>query len=93
MLILGRALMAQPRLLLLDEITEGLQPTVIERISGVLQAERKASSIAMLIIEQNVEFALRAADRFAVLERGEIGAQGRSDAPDARARILHELGL
>lgn len=93
MLILGRALMAQPRLLLLDEITEGLQPTVIERISGVLQAEKKASSIAMLIIEQNVEFALRTANRFAVLERGEIGAQGRTDAADARECILHELGL
>lgn len=93
MLILGRALMAQPRLLLLDEITEGLQPSVIERIAGVLQAERKASSIAMLIVEQNVEFALRSADRYAVLERGEIGAQGLTDAPDARARILHELGL
>lgn len=93
MLILGRALMTQPRLLLLDEITEGLQPTVIERISRVLQAERKASSIAMLIIEQNVEFALRTVDRFAVLELGELGAQGRADAPDARERILHELGL
>lgn len=93
MLILGRALMAQPRLLLLDEITEGLQPSVIERISGVLQAEKKASSIAMLIIEQNVEFALRTANRFAVLERGEIGAQGRTDATDARESIFHELGL
>ena len=93
MLILGRALMARPRLLLLDEITEGLQPTVIERIAGVLQAERQAASIAMLIVEQNVEFALRSADRFAVLERGEIGAQGRADAPDAHERILHELEL
>jgi branched-chain amino acid transport system ATP-binding protein len=62
--------MAQPRLLLIDEITEGLQPSIIERISGVLQAERKASSIAMLIVEQNVKFALSTADRFAVLERG-----------------------
>ena len=93
MMILGRALMARPRLLLLDEITEGLQPSVIDRIVGVLQAERKASSIAMLIIEQNVEFALLTADRFAVLERGELGLQGRADAPDARQRILHELGL
>lgn len=93
MLILGRALMARPRLLLLDEITEGLQPTVIERIAGVLQAERQAASIAMLIVEQNVEFALRSADRFAVLERGEIAAQGRADGPDSRERILHELEL
>ena len=93
MLILGRALMAQPRLLLLDEITEGLQPSVIERISGVLQAERKSGSMAVLIIEQNVEFALRSSDRFAVLERGELSAQGHCDAADAPARILHELGL
>lgn len=93
MMILGRALMAQPRLLLIDEITEGLQPSVIERISGVLQAERKASSIAMLIVEQNVKFALSTADRFAVLERGELGEQGPTNMPDAYARIIAELGV
>ena len=93
MLILGRALMAQPRLLLVDEITEGLQPSVIERISGVLRAERHASNIAMLIVEQNVAFALQTADRFAVLERGELGAQGRTDEPGAQARIIRELGI
>jgi branched-chain amino acid transport system ATP-binding protein len=93
MLILGRALMAQPQLLLVDEITEGLQPSVIERISGVLQAERRASSIAMLIVEQNVAFALKTADRFAVLERGELGEQGRTDAPDAHERIIRKLGV
>ena len=93
MMILGRALMARPRLLLLDEITEGLQPSVIERISGVLQAERKASSIAMLIVEQNVTFALKTADRYAVLERGELADQGRTDAPDAHDRIIAMLGV
>jgi branched-chain amino acid transport system ATP-binding protein len=93
MLILARALMARPRLLLVDEITEGLQPSVIERISGVLLAERRASDIAMLIVEQNVAFALKTADRFAVLERGELGEQGRTDEPDAQARIIHELGI
>jgi branched-chain amino acid transport system ATP-binding protein len=93
MMILGRALMARPRLLLVDEITEGLQPSVIERISGVLRAERRASDIAMLIVEQNVAFALQTADRFAVLERGELGAQGRTDEPDSQARIIRELGI
>jgi branched-chain amino acid transport system ATP-binding protein len=93
MLILARALMARPRLLLIDEITEGLQPSVIERISGVLQAERRASDIAMLIVEQNVAFALKTADRFAVLERGELGEQGRTDEPDAQVRIIRELGI
>lgn len=93
MLILGRALMAGPRLLLLDEITEGLQPSVIERISGVLQAERRTARIAMLIVEQNVAFALKTADRYAVLERGELGEQGRTDATGALARIIDRLGV
>jgi len=93
MLILGRALMAEPKLMLVDEISEGLQPTVIERIAGVLQAERKASNIAMLIVEQNVVFALKTAERFALLDRGELGEQGRTDAPDAQATILRNLGV
>jgi ABC-type branched-subunit amino acid transport system ATPase component len=93
MLILGRALMAEPRLMLIDEITEGLQPSVIERIAGVLQAERRASNIAMLLVEQNVAFALKTADRFAILERGELGEQGRTDVPGALAMILGRLGV
>jgi len=93
MLILGRALMAGPRLLLLDEITEGLQPSVIERISGVLQAERRTARIAMLIVEQNVAFALKTADRYAVLERGELAEQGRTDEVGAQARIIDRLGV
>ena len=93
MLILGRALMSQPRLLLLDEITEGLQPMVIERISGVLQAERKASAVAMLIVEQNVGFALKSADRYGVMERGELVEQGPTSAPNAHERIIDMLGI
>lgn len=93
MLILARALMVRPRLMLVDEITEGLQPSVIERISGVLLAERLTSNIAMLIVEQNVAFALKTTDRFVVLERGELGERGRADEPDAQARIIRELGI
>jgi branched-chain amino acid transport system ATP-binding protein len=93
MLILGRALMARPKLLLLDEITEGLQPSVIERICTVLQTERHLGEIAMLIVEQNVAFALKTADRYAVLERGELVEQGRTDAPDAGPTILRKLGV
>lgn len=93
MLILARALMVRPRLMLVDEITEGLQPSVIERISGVLLAERLTSNIAMLIVEQNVAFALKTTDRFVVLERGELGERGRADELDAQARIIRELGI
>lgn len=93
MLILSRALMTEPKLMLIDEITEGLQPSVIERIAGVLQAERRASGIAMLLVEQNVAFALKTADRYAILERGELGEQGRTDEARAQARILDRLGV
>lgn len=93
MLILGRALMAEPKLMLVDEITEGLQPSVIERIAGVLQSERKAANIAMLIVEQNVAFAMKTAARFALLDRGELGEQGATDAPDAQTKILRRLGV
>lgn len=93
MLILGRALMMEPKLLLVDEISEGLQPSVIERIVKVLQVERKASSIAMLIVEQNVGFALKTSDQYAVLDRGELGASGATQDGDAHDRILCELGV
>lgn len=93
MLILGRALMTEPKLMLIDEITEGLQPSVIERIAGVLQAERRASRIAMLIVEQNVAFALKTADRYAILDRGEASEQGRTDEAGAHSRILDRLGV
>lgn len=93
MLILARALAAEPRLLLVDEITEGLQPSVIERISNVLQAERRAGGLAMLLVEQNVDFAVRTADRFVLLDRGEISDTGHTGEPDAHARILRELAV
>jgi branched-chain amino acid transport system ATP-binding protein len=76
MLIIARALMVRPRLLVIDEISEGLQPSVIERIAQVLRRERESKGTAMLLIEQNIAFALAIADRWAVLKRGEIDDVG-----------------
>ncbi len=76
MLMIARALMVRPRLMLIDEISEGLQPSVIERIADVLRHERQANGTAMLLIEQNIAFALAVADRWAVLKRGEIDDAG-----------------
>ncbi len=92
MLVLARALMLRPRLLLIDEISEGLQPSVIDRIAGVLSDERSRDGTAMLIIEQNLDFALRVADRWAVLKMGEIDDEGPCDS-DTRARVLDHLSL
>ena len=67
--------------------------SLVKASAAVLQAERKTSNIAMLIVEQNVIFALKTAGRFALLERGELGEQGRTDAPDAQETILRNLGV
>jgi branched-chain amino acid transport system ATP-binding protein len=85
MLLVARALMLRPSVILLDEITEGLQPSVIDRLAQALLWERREHGTAMLLIEQNVAFALRVADRFAVLKQGEIVEQG--DARDDSAAV------
>ena len=92
MLILARALMLRPRLLLIDEISEGLQPSVVDRITSVLRDEQSRDGTAMLVIEQNLDFALRVADRWAVLKMGEIDDEGPSGR-EAHARVLEHLSL
>lgn len=92
MLILGRALMLRPRLLLIDEISEGVQPSMVERLRGVLDAER-AAGVSMLVVEQHVAFALALADRYAVLKLGEIVDSGPAKAPDAQARVIGHLAV
>lgn len=92
MLILARALMLRPRLLLVDEISEGLQPSVVDRLALVLRDERETDGTAMLVVEQNLDFALRVADRWAVLKMGEIDDAGPV-GPEARSRVLDHLSL
>ncbi len=92
MLILARALMLRPRLLLIDEISEGLQPSIVDRIAGVLREERSKEGTAMLVIEQNLDFALRIADRWAVLKLGEIDDEGPCGL-EAHTRVLEHLSL
>lgn len=91
MLLVARALMARPRLMLIDEISEGLQPSVVQKLAEVLRAERAASGVAMLLVEQNVRFAGAVADGYAVLKRGEIVDIGRIADPGADAKITREL--
>ena len=93
MLLIARALMARPELMLVDEITEGLQPSIIERLAEALGAERKRTGVAMLLVEQNVRFALAVADRWAVLKLGEIDDEGGSGDGDAASRIADHLSV
>jgi branched-chain amino acid transport system ATP-binding protein len=93
MLLVARALMSKPRLMLVDEITEGLQPSVIERLTSVFKAERDQSGTAILLIEQHVSFALAVADRYAVLKLGEIVDRGAVSDAGAAASIAEHLSV
>jgi branched-chain amino acid transport system ATP-binding protein len=79
MLALGRALMARPRLLLLDEPSLGLAPLVVREIFGALQRLQAADGVAVLVVEQNARLALRAAQRAYVLEVGRVVVEGVSE--------------
>ncbi|MBL4907561.1 MAG: urea ABC transporter ATP-binding subunit UrtE [Sneathiella sp.] len=75
-LAIGRALITKPRLLVLDEPTEGIQPSIIKDIASVISALRDRGDMAILLVEQYFEFARDLADSFAVMDRGEIVLQG-----------------
>jgi len=91
MLIVSRALLSKPRLVLIDEISEGLQPSMIERLTGILRAERERTGMAIFVVEQNVPFAFSVADRYAVLKVGEIADEGVAGDADAAARVQDQL--
>jgi branched-chain amino acid transport system ATP-binding protein len=93
MLLVARALMSGPRLMLVDEISEGLQPSVIERLTEVFKAERAQSQTAILLIEQHVKFALAVADRYAVLKLGEIVDRGSVADAGAEKSIGEHLSV
>ena len=91
MLAIARALTLAPRLLILDEPTEGLAPVVVERIAGIVHT-LKAAGMTMLIVEQNYPFAIELAQRVYVLGKGRIRWQGTAaeldEAPEIRATWL-----
>ncbi|MFM0113059.1 branched-chain amino acid ABC transporter ATP-binding protein [Paraburkholderia nemoris] len=91
MLLVARALMMRPALILLDEITEGLQPSVIDRLADALLWERSQHGTTLLLVEQNVPFALKVADRYAVLKQGEILEHGNAKDEAAVGSIFEHL--
>lgn len=93
MLLVARALMSRPRLMIVDEITEGLQPSVINRLRAVFREECEKSHTTIVLVEQNVPFALSIADAFAVLSTGEIVDHGDATVEGAHARIDKELSI
>jgi urea transport system ATP-binding protein len=78
-LAIARALVMRPRLLVLDEPTEGIQPSIIKDIEKVIALLRDRGDMAIVLVEQYFEFARDLADEFAVMERGEVVLAGRGD--------------
>ncbi|MGL4286235.1 MAG: urea ABC transporter ATP-binding subunit UrtE [Phreatobacter sp.] len=75
-LAIGRALVTRPRLLVLDEPTEGIQPSIIKDIGRAIVYLRQKGDIAILLVEQYLDFAEELGDRFAVMERGRVVLSG-----------------
>jgi urea transport system ATP-binding protein len=75
-LAIGRALAMQPRLLILDEPTEGIQPSIIKEIERAIRALAATGEMAILLVEQYYDFARSLADQYLVMQRGEIVARG-----------------
>ncbi|MBQ6347649.1 MAG: ABC transporter ATP-binding protein [Clostridia bacterium] len=86
MLAVGRAMMARPKLLMMDEPSLGLAPLVVRDIFAIIR-ELKAEGITILLIEQNANAALRCADQAYVLETGRITMQGTGEALLADQRV------
>jgi branched-chain amino acid transport system ATP-binding protein len=93
MLAIGRALMTNPHMLILDEATEGLAPIIRAEIWRCL-ARLKASGLAILVIDKNVDTLIRVADRHVLIERGRVVWTGASAALAAAADVQHRyLGV
>jgi len=89
-LAIGRALAMRPKLLILDEPTEGIQPSIIKDIERAIRTLTAAGDMAILLVEQYYDFAKSLADQYVVLSRGEVVKAGRGadmDADDVRRHL------
>jgi len=91
-LAIGRAMVMQPRLLVLDEPTEGIQPSIIKDIGRAIEYLRDQTQMAIVLVEQYFDFARDLADDFLVLDRGEVVLSGvRADMNGAQETALRRL--
>ena len=92
MLAMARVLVGNPKLLLIDEPTEGLAPMVVAEIFRLME-ELKERGIAILLIEQNVHKAIHLCDRHYVVERGSIVLEGNSQNPVDRLKLIERISV
>lgn len=91
-LAIARAMVSQPKLLILDEPTEGIQPSIVQQIEETLREIRSRLQVAILLVEQYLDFAWSIADRFYVMRRGHIVQEGNPRESDP-ASIHHLLSI
>lgn len=86
-LAIARAMILKPKVLLLDEPTEGIQPNIIQQIGRVIDYLRDQGTMAIVLVEQYFDFAYARADRFTVLQRGSVIAAGtKAELPESQLR-------
>ena len=91
MLAMGRALMLNPKLLLLDEPLEGLAPMIVQELLGIIDAMVSEGSMAVILVEQHAHQILPLTRQAVVLERGRVAYQGTSEALSAEPALLDRL--
>jgi urea transport system ATP-binding protein len=91
-LAIARALAAGPQVLLLDEPTEGIQPSIIKEIGRVISLLADRGTMAIVLVEQYYDFAAELADQYLVMERGEVVARG-AGADMARDGVRTRLAI
>ena len=93
MVKVARALLPEPRLVLLDEVSEGLQPLAVDRVRHALVQEHAERRITLLVVEQNLDFVTGFATRYGLIDRGQITGEGSFAEPDAASRIDRHLSI
>lgn len=93
MLLMARALAVGAKVLLIDEITEGLQPSVISDLVKIIKIERDRSGLGVLLVEQSIPFTRAVSDRYVLLDKGEISGSGNTRDPDTHKRIVAHIAL
>ena len=92
MLAMARVLMGEPRLLLIDEPSEGLAPKIVDEVFALIESMR-ADGIPILLVEQNVRRALEVVTRFYAIERGQVVFEGRADDSTSRDALMQRLAI
>lgn len=78
-LAIGRALAMDPKVLLLDEPTEGIQPNIVQQLESVMRRLNKEMGLTIILVEQNTRFIRQAADSFVLMDKGRVALRGRGE--------------